>query len=77
MVSIFLGSTTTSISATPAGDRRPLGLGRAQQQQEGAVDGHVGGGTAEFDPHTQILRWTISSLVASERPPTLTGSFVS
>ncbi|BEJ03325.1 hypothetical protein CcaverHIS641_0105000 [Cutaneotrichosporon cavernicola] len=68
VISIFLGSTTTGISATPAGDRRPPG-------QEG--DGHVGGGTAEFDPHTQVMKWTISSLLQHERSPSLTGSFVS
>lgn len=72
-ISIFLGSSTTGISATPAGDRKPPG----QAAQEGAADGHVGGGTCEFDPHTQVLRWTLSSLVQHERSPTLTGSFVS
>lgn len=69
VVSIFLGSTTTGISATPAGDRQP--------SQDGAANGHVGGGTCEFDPHTQVLRWTLSSLVQHERSPTLTGSLVS
>ncbi|KLT39843.1 clathrin adaptor, mu subunit [Cutaneotrichosporon oleaginosum] len=69
VVSIFLGSTTTGISATPAGDRRPPG-----QEGDG---GHVGGGTAEFDPHTQVLRWSLSSLLQHERSPSLTGSFVS
>ncbi|GMK59576.1 hypothetical protein CspeluHIS016_0801820 [Cutaneotrichosporon spelunceum] len=68
VISIFLGSTTTGISATPAGDRRPPG-------QEG--DGYVGGGTAEFDPHTQVLKWSLASVLQNERSPTLTGSFVS
>lgn len=74
VVSIFLGTSTTGISATPAGDRKPHSQG---QGQDGAADGHVGGGTCEFDPHTQVLRWTLSSIVQHERSPTLTGSLVS
>lgn len=72
-MSIFLGSSTVSVSATPSGDRPPLG----HTVQEGVYDGRVGGGTFEFDPHTQILRWKLSSLLSTERNPTLTGSFSS
>jgi len=70
-VSIFLGSTATSVSATPTGDRRPPGHGAT----EGTPEGRVGGGTVEFDPNTQVLRWSLSSLITTERSPTLTGSF--
>ena len=45
--------------------------------KEEAPKGGVGGGTWEFDPHTQVMRWKLGSLVQNERPPTLTGSFVS
>ena len=55
------------------------------------MGGGVGGGTWEFDPHTrvshselshsadiqQMLRWTLASLLSTERSPTLTGSFIS
>lgn len=71
VVSIFLGSTATSVSATPTGDRRPPGHAAA----EGASEGRVGGGTVEFDPNTQVLRWSLASFITTERLPTLTGSF--
>ncbi|WVR05293.1 hypothetical protein IAU60_002306 [Kwoniella sp. DSM 27419] len=72
-ISIFLGKGASTVSATANGDRRPLGT----RIEEGVADGHVGGGNWEFDPHTQILTWTLSSLVSTERAPTLTGSFTS
>ncbi|WRT67265.1 uncharacterized protein IL334_004232 [Kwoniella shivajii] len=72
-ISIYLGKGATSVSATAQGDRKPLGT----RNEEGAANGYVGGGNWEFDPHSQILRWTITSLVSTERSPTLTGSFVS
>lgn len=72
-VTICLGRSAASVSATPTGDRRPAG----HVAPEGVVDGHVGGGTFEFDPNTKVLRWHLASLTATERAPTLTGSFVS
>ncbi|CAD6591025.1 MAG: hypothetical protein TREMPRED_005960 [Tremellales sp. Tagirdzhanova-0007] len=97
IISINLGSGATSVSATATGDRRPIGvsangLSAGGNRDDGAASGGVGGGSWEFDPHTQVrksfavdaaseqqklLRWTLSSLSSSERPPTLTGSFVS
>ncbi|KAK8869688.1 hypothetical protein IAR55_000256 [Kwoniella newhampshirensis] len=78
-ISIFLGKGTTSVSATATGDRKPLshGLGGHGVKEDGVGEGHVGGGTWEFDPHTQVLKWSLSSLVSTERAPTLTGSFTS
>ncbi|WWD16046.1 hypothetical protein CI109_100471 [Kwoniella shandongensis] len=79
VVSIYLGKGATSVSATPTGDRKPLnhGLGGHGLKEDGVGEGHVGGGTWEFDPHTQILKWSLSSLVSTERAATLTGSFTS
>ncbi|ORX40010.1 putative adaptor complex subunit medium chain 3 [Kockovaella imperatae] len=83
VVSIFLGYGTNGVSATATGDKR---AGGGDAHGPGAPvlgtksevgDGYVGGGTWEFDPHTQVMKWTISSLVSTERPPTLTGSFTS
>ncbi|WWC89889.1 uncharacterized protein L201_004818 [Kwoniella dendrophila CBS 6074] len=73
VISIYLGKGATSVSATAQGDRKPIGI----RSEEGIADGHVGGGNWEFDPHTQVLKWKLSSLVSTERSPTLTGSFVS
>lgn len=72
-MTICLGRSTVSVSATQTGDRRPAG----HVAPEGIVDGHVGGGTFDFDPNTHTLRWHLASLTATERSPTLTGSFVS
>lgn len=47
------------------------------RREENTPDGGVGGGTWEFDPHTQILRWKLGSLISTERSPSLTGSFTS
>ncbi|WOO77123.1 AP-3 complex subunit mu-1 [Vanrija pseudolonga] len=71
-VSIFLGASTTSVSATATGEKPPLHTGESS-----APAGRVGGGTYEFDPNTHVLKWHLASLVASERSPSLTGSFVS
>ncbi|WWC69284.1 uncharacterized protein I206_103222 [Kwoniella pini CBS 10737] len=73
VISIYLGRGATSVSATAQGDRKPIGI----RSDEGVADGHVGGGNWEFDPHTQIMKWNLASLVTSERSPTLTGSFAS
>ncbi|OCF36507.1 AP-3 complex subunit mu [Kwoniella heveanensis BCC8398] len=73
VISIYLGKGATAVSATATGDRRPIGV----RTEEGAADGYAGGGNWEFDPHTRVLKWTISSLVSTERAPTLTGSFTS
>ncbi|WWD10014.1 hypothetical protein V865_008147 [Kwoniella europaea PYCC6329] len=73
VISIYLGKGATSVCATAQGERKPLG----SRSEEGAAEGFVAGGNWEFDPHTQILKWKLSSLVSTERSPTLTGSFVS
>lgn len=56
VVSIYLGKGASSVSATANGDKRPLGgisgPGGAGRKEES--DGWVGGGTWEFDPHTQV-----------------------
>ena len=56
VVSIYLGKTASSVSATATGDKRPLGAvggaGGAGRKED--ADGWVGGGTWEFDPHTQV-----------------------
>ncbi|ODN98475.1 AP-3 complex subunit mu [Cryptococcus wingfieldii CBS 7118] len=72
VISIFLGKGATSVNATATGDRRPL---HSHVGKEENAEGFVGGGTWDFDPHTQVLRWRISSLVTTERSPTLAGSF--
>ncbi|OXG85862.1 AP-3 complex subunit mu [Cryptococcus neoformans Gb118] len=73
-VSIFLGKGATSVNANASGERRPL---HTQIGKEEAAEGFVGGGNWEFDPHTQILKWHLASLVSTERSPTLTGTFTS
>ncbi|KAE8541076.1 hypothetical protein D1P53_002430 [Cryptococcus gattii VGV] len=73
-VSIFLGKGATSVSANASGERRPL---HTQIGKEETAEGFVGGGNWEFDPHTQIVKWHLASLVSTERSPTLTGTFTS
>lgn len=73
-VSIFLGEGATSVSANASGERRPL---HTQIGKEETAEGFVGGGNWEFDPHTQIVKWHLASLVSTERSPTLTGTFTS
>lgn len=89
-ISIYLGAGAASVSATATGDKRFVsssaggaggvaalgGIGGMGAKEE-APKGGEGGGTWEFDPHTQVMRWKLGSLVQNERPPTLTGSFVS
>jgi hypothetical protein len=58
-VTICLGAGATSVSATATGDKRPLGVAPAGlapggRKDEAAALGNVGGGTWEFDPHTQV-----------------------
>lgn len=79
VVSIYLGLGASSVSATATGDKRMPGVisNGMTRREENTAEGGVGGGTWEFDPHTQILRWRLSSLVATERAPSLTGSFTS
>ncbi|KAL7424168.1 hypothetical protein Q5752_001754 [Cryptotrichosporon argae] len=69
VVTIPIG-VATSVTATVTGDRPPLG----QAKEDG--QGHVAGGVWEWDPHAQVVRWTLSSVTAHERPPTLAGSYV-
>lgn len=85
-ISIYLGAGAASVSATATGDKRFTGAASGATGGIGGIgiggkeeipQGGVGGGTWEFDPHTQIMRWKLSSMIASERPPSLTGSFVS
>ncbi|WWC60961.1 uncharacterized protein I303_103538 [Kwoniella dejecticola CBS 10117] len=73
VLSIYLGKGATAASATAQGDRKPIGV----RTEESVADGHVGGGTWQFDPHTQVFKWNLASLVTTERSPTLTGSFAS
>ncbi|KGB79746.2 AP-3 complex subunit mu [Cryptococcus deuterogattii R265] len=73
-VSIFLGQGATSVSANASGERRPLHI---QIGKDETAEGFVGGGNWEFDPHTQIVKWHLASLVSTERSPTLTGTFTS
>ena len=79
VISIYLGKGATSVSATASGDRRPMGMssgpGGAGRKDES--DGWVGGGSWEFDPHSRIMKWTVSLLTSNERPASLTGSFTS
>ncbi|KAI9637856.1 adaptor complex subunit medium chain 3 [Dioszegia hungarica] len=79
VISIHLGQGTSSVSATATGDKRMPGVnsGGLARREENAAEGGVGGGTWEFDPHTQVLRWRLASLTATERAPSLTGSFTS
>lgn len=76
IISIYLGDSTTYVSATASGDSRGLisggggGGGLANPQI-----GCVGGGTWEFDPNTKVLKWSISSLTANEKAASLVGSF--
>lgn len=78
IVSIHLGEGATSVSATATGDKRMPGVANGSaRRQEGVAEGGAGGGTWEFDPHNQVLKWKLSSLVATERAPNLTGSFTS
>lgn len=58
MVSIYLGSGATNVSATATGDRpvgpnmgQPLGAGKRQDAQ---AEGFAGGGTWEFDPNARV-----------------------
>ncbi|RSH93999.1 hypothetical protein EHS25_006652 [Saitozyma podzolica] len=68
-VTICLGAGATSVSATATGDKRPLGVAPAGLAPGGRKD--------EAAALGNILRWTISSLLSTERPPTLTGSWTS
>ena len=87
IISINLGQGTTGVSATATGDRRPPGVssglsggarpGGLSGNRNDMIDGFADGGTWEYDPHTQVLRWCISSLTVREKAPTLTGSFTS
>lgn len=59
VISIYLGSGATSVSATATGDRRPLGmgggaLGAGVKRDESAAEGYQGGGSWDFDPLTQV-----------------------
>ncbi|WVO13977.1 hypothetical protein L204_101602 [Cryptococcus depauperatus] len=74
VVSISLGKGANSVSATATGDRRPLHI---QVGRDETAVGFVGGGTWDFDPLTQVLKWSLGSLVSTERAPSLTGSFAS
>ncbi|WVQ78401.1 hypothetical protein IAT38_000487 [Cryptococcus sp. DSM 104549] len=76
--SIYLGKGATSVSATATGDRRPLHTHPGKGgREDGVGEGYVGGGTWEFDPHTQVLRWYLGSVASTERAPSLTGTFSS
>ena len=59
VIFINLGAGATSVSATATGDRKLLGvpsggLSSGGKRAEGVGEGGVGGGTWEFDPHTQV-----------------------
>lgn len=72
-ITCFLGPTVTSVSTTHTGDRHPAGY----SAPEGIADGRAGGGTSEFDPHTGMLKWSISSIISNESPSACLGTFVS
>lgn len=57
VVSIHLGSGTSSVSATATGDRPPMSMGGptgAGKRQDAAAEGFAGGGNWEFDPHSRV-----------------------
>lgn len=78
VLTLYLGEGTTSVSATATGEKRgPATSGSGAAGRGDDATGGVGGGSWEFDPNTKLLKWTISSMVMSEKPASLTGSFTS
>ena len=72
-ISIDLGDSCASVSATASGDRKVIGQahgpgvagmlssGHGTTSRDEGIDGQVGGGVWEYDPHTHV------SLVPGER----------
>lgn len=59
VVSINLGQGASSVSATATGDKRSAGMGSnglSGRSNDAVVEGHVGGGTWEFDPNASVSR---------------------
>jgi AP-3 complex subunit mu len=67
VVSIFLGEGVSSVSATATGDRKPMGFSSgpvplsSKTRKDELSEGHAGGGSWEFDPHTQVGRFCHTS----------------
>lgn len=59
VVSIYLGATASSVSATATGDRHPMTMGQplgAGKREGQAAEGFAGGGSWEYDPHARVGR---------------------
>ena len=57
VISIHLGSGTSSVSATATGDRPPMSMGGptgAGKRQDASAEGFAGGGNWEFDPRSRV-----------------------
>lgn len=75
-MSINLGASVNSVSATVSGDTRGLLPGRSGRNPQFPVGGQ-GGGEWHFDSNKGgVLKWTIGELTANEKAASLVGSFV-